>query len=148
MNIIPDPIQVLLNTLPFLITVVGMYLIILKPMVTYLSDRLDAIEGGHKEAEAIEAKINARMADYEAQLEQAKAEVGALRAERRVSAQQAYDEVIDKARGEADTRVAGVLDEISVAQQAAAAQLKGMSGDIANQMAGRVLGRPLTGAAS
>ena len=53
MNIIPDPLQVLLNTVPFLVAIVGMYRIILRPMLDYLLGRDSAVSSGHDEAERI-----------------------------------------------------------------------------------------------
>ena len=102
MNIIPDPLQVLLNTLPFLVAVLGMYRIILKPTLDHLLAREAAISGGQDEAASIEAEINARMAAYEAKVAQARGEVAALRAERRAEAQAKYDEIVGAARTEAE----------------------------------------------
>ena len=144
MNIIPDPLQVGLNMLPFLVTIVGMYLIILKPMVEYLLERAVAIQGGHDEAARIEAEITTRMSEYELQLAQAREEVVALRAAKRAEAQAKYDEVISQARAEAEVQIASAVGEIGVAQNAASTQLKVMSGEIADKIANQVLGRTLT----
>lgn len=148
MEIIPDLVQVLLNTIPFLTTVLGMYYIIFRPMIAYLEDRDLAIEGGRTEAAEIEEKIRARMNDYEERLAVARAEVSALRASRRIEAQAAYSAVVSEARAEADAKIAQVIGEISIARDAASTQLKGLSGEIADQVAGQVLGRSIAGAAS
>jgi len=144
MNIIPDPLQVVLNMLPFLVTIVGMYLIILKPMVAYLLEREEAIQGGHDEAARIETEINTRMSEYELQLAHARDEVVALRAAKRAEAQVKYDEVIGKARKEAEAQIASAVGEIEVAHKAASTQLKLMSSEIADKIANQVLGRTLT----
>jgi F0F1-type ATP synthase membrane subunit b/b' len=144
MNIIPDPLQVVLNMLPFLVAIVGMYLIILKPMVAYLLERKVAIQSGHDEAARIEAEINTRMSQYEQQLGQAREEVVALRAAKRAEAQVKYDEVIAVARTEAEAQIASAVGEIGVAHKAASTQLKVMSGEIADKIANQVLGRTLT----
>jgi F-type H+-transporting ATPase subunit b len=148
MNIIPDPLQVVLNMLPFLVTIVGLYLIILKPMVDYLLEREAAIQGGHDEAARIEAEINTRMSEYELQLAHAREEVVALRAAKRTEAQAKYDEVISEARTEAEAQIASAVGEIGVAYNAASTQLKAMSGEIADKIANQVLGRTLTVGAS
>jgi len=144
MNIIPDPLQVVLNMLPFMVTIVGLYLIILKPMVDYLLEREVAIQSGHDEAARIEAEINSRMSEYELQLARAREEVVALRAGKRAEAQVKYDEVISKARTEAEAQIASAVGEIGVAHTAASTQLKAMSGEIADKIANQVLGRTLT----
>ena len=144
MNIIPDPLQVALNMLPFMVAIVGMYLIILKPMVDYLLERQSAIQSGHDESARIESEINVRMSEYEQQLAQAREEIVALRAAKRAEAQVKYDEVIGKARTEAEAKIASAVEEIGVEQKAASAQLKVMSGEIADKIANQVLGRTLT----
>lgn len=147
MNIIPDPLQVLLNTLPFLVAVLGMYRIILKPTLDHLLAREAAISGGQDEAASIEAEINARMAAYETKVAQARGEIAALRAERRAEAQAKYDEIVGAARTEAEGKIEAAVGEITAAKDAAAGQLKTMSGEIADQVAGQVLGRTLTAGA-
>ena len=147
MNIIPDPLQVLLNTLPFLVAIIGMYRIILKPMLAYLLEREVAIHGGRDEAARIEEEIKTRMADYEEKLLAARAEIAAYRADQRAEAQQKYDEVVGAARTDAEAQIQAALGEIAAAKEAAASQLKTMSGDIAEQVAGQVLGRSLSAGA-
>jgi F0F1-type ATP synthase membrane subunit b/b' len=144
MNIIPDPLQVALNMLPFLVAIVGMYLIILKPMLTYLLEREVAIQSGHDEAARTETEINNRMAQYEQQLAEAREEVIALRASKRAEAQVKYDEVIAKARTQAEAQITSAVGEIGEARSAASIQLKVMSGEIADKIANQVLGRTLT----
>ena len=147
MNIIPDPLQVLLNTLPFLVAVLGMYRIILKPTLVHLLAREAAISGGQDEAASIEAEINERMAAYEAKVAQARGEIASLRAERRAEAQAKYDDIVGAARTDAEAKIEAAVGEITAAKDAAASQLKTMSGEIAEQVAGQVLGRTLTAGA-
>lgn len=147
MNIIPDPLQVLLNTLPFLVAVLGMYRIILKPTLEHLLARESAISGGQDEAASIEAEINERMAAYEAKVAQARGEISSLRAERRAEAQAKYEEIVGAARADAETQIEAAVGEITAAKDAAASQLQTMSGEIADQVAGQVLGRTLTAGA-
>ena len=147
MEIIPNIQQVLLNMLPFLVAILGMYKIILKPMLDYLLDRAGAIKGGHDEAARVESQIQERMSEYEAKLAQARDEVTALRAEKRSDAQAKYETVVAEARSEAEAQIETAIGEINAAKEAASAQLKTMSGDIADQVAGQVLGRPLSAGA-
>jgi len=147
MEIIPNMKQVLLNMVPFLVAILSMYKIILKPMLEYLLERASAIKSGHKEAADIEQQIEDRMADYESKLAQAREEIAALRAEKRADAQSKYDAVVAQARTEAEGQIESALGEIGAAKDAASAQLKTMSGDIADQVAGQVLGRPLSAGA-
>ena len=147
MNIIPDPLQVLLNTLPFLVAIVGMYRISLSPMLDYLLGRDSAISDGHDEASRIEAEIARRMEDYETKLAAARAEVASIHAAKRAEAQSEYDKVVGAARAEAEAKIESAVGEIGAAKEAASTQLKTMSGEIAEQVAVQVLGRPLTAGA-
>jgi F0F1-type ATP synthase membrane subunit b/b' len=147
MEIIPDWKQVLLNTAPFLVAVVGMYIIILKPMLTHLFERSSAIKGGHEEADRIEKQINDRMEEYDAKLAAARDEIAALRAEKRAEAQEKYDTIVADSRTAAEAQIEAAVGEINAAKDAASAQLKTMSGEIADQVAGQVLGRSLTAGA-
>ena len=147
MNIIPDLLQVLLNTLPFLVAIVGMYRIILSPMLDYLLGRESAITSGRDEAARIEEEIARRMSEYDAKLAEARAEVAAIHAAKRADAQAKYDERVGQARAEAEAKIEAAVGEINVAREAASQQLKAMSGDIADQVAVQVLGRSLTAGA-
>jgi len=147
MNIIPDPLQVLLNTLPFLVAILGMYRIILKPTLEHLLARETAISGGQDEAASIEAEINERMSAYEAKVAQARGEIATLRAERRAEAQAKYDDIVGVARADAEAKIESAVGEITAAKDAASGQLKTMSDEIADQVAGQVLGRTLTAGA-
>ena len=147
MNIIPDWTQVLLNTVPFLVAIVGMYFIILKPMLNYLLEREEAVRGGHDEADRIETEIKDRMAEYERKLAAARAEVAAYSAEKRAEAHGEYETRVGAAREAAEAQIESALGEISAAREAASAQLKTMSSDIADQVAGQVLGRSLSAGA-
>jgi F0F1-type ATP synthase membrane subunit b/b' len=123
MSILPDPLQTALNMVPFLVAILGMYFIILKPLIAYLEEREAAISGGRIEADKIQGRIDEKMDAYEAELARAKVEVATLRGEQRAEAQVAYDGVMTQA--------------------AAAKTLKASSAQLATQVASQVLGRPL-----
>ena len=147
MEIIPNMKQVLLNMVPFLVAVLGMYKIILQPMLEYLLERTGAIKSGHDEAARIEQQIQDRMTEYESKLAQAREEITRLRADKRADAQSKYDDVVAEARSSAETQIESALGEIGVAKEAASTQLKTMSGEIADQVAGQVLGRTISAGA-
>ncbi len=145
MSIIPDPLAVLLNVFPFLIAIMGMYHIILKPMVAYLDERNDAIEGGKNEAASIEEEIAVRTTEYEAQLVEARRKVAGIRSDRRNEAQAAYEVEVAKVREETDASIASAIAEIDTAREAAQAALKQNVNELADAVAERVLGRSLAG---
>lgn len=145
MSIIPDPLAVLLNVFPFLIAIMGMYHIILKPMVAYLDERNDAIEGGKNEAASIEEEITVRTSEYDTQLAEARRKVAAIRTERRTDAQDAYEVEVAKVREETEASIAAAIAEIDTAREAAQAAIKQNVNELADAVAERVLGRELAG---
>jgi F-type H+-transporting ATPase subunit b len=145
MSIIPDPIAVLLNVVPFLIAIMGMYYIILKPMVAYLDERNEAIEGGKNEAAVIEERIVERTNDYDVQLAAARQQIAGLRSDRRAEAQDAYESVIADVRQETEGSIAKAIDEIQAARAGAEATLQQSADELANAVAERVLGREMVG---
>ena len=145
MSIIPDPIAVLLNVVPFLIAIMGMYYIILKPMVAYLDERNEAIEGGKNEAAVSEERIVERTNDYDVQLAAARQQIAGLRSDRRAEAQDAYESVIADVRQETEGSIAKAIDEIQAARAGAEATLQQSADELANAVAERGLGREMVG---
>lgn len=141
MSILPDPTQMALNMVPFLVAILGMYFIILKPLVAYLEEREAAITDGRLEAVEIEVRISEKMSAYEAELSRAKTEVAVLRNEHRAAAQEAYSEVIAQARAETEAEIAEAVAEIQAMRSAASETLMQSSAQLAQQVATRVLGR-------
>lgn len=143
MNIIPDPILVGLQVLPFFATIAGLYFILFKPMLAYLHARREATVGERKKAEALQEKATLKLQQWEAALARARVEVADFRSHRRAEAQAVYARRIAQARAEADKLVA---DEVTVLQGETALareQVGPMARQIANDMASRTLGRPL-----
>ena len=143
MSILPDPTQMALNMVPFLVAILGMYFIILKPLIAYLEERDSAIAGGLAEAEEIETRISEKMEAYEIELGKARAEVATLRNDQRAEAQQAYDGVLAEARSAAEAEVDEAIAQIEATRSAAAQTLEASSTELAQQVASQVLGREM-----
>lgn len=143
MQIIPDPLVVALQLVPFLLTLVALQFIIFKPMLEYLDDRDKAESGGKDEADALHARIEEKTADYEARLAAAHNEIVDLRAERRNAAIADTEDLLATARQQADAKVEAALDEIREERAAAASSMEAVARDLADDIAGQVLGRSL-----
>ena len=50
MYLIPNLTLILMQLLPFLVTLIGMYVIIFKPMLEYLDSRNEQVQGSQKQA--------------------------------------------------------------------------------------------------
>jgi len=145
MQILPDPLMMALQAVPFLVTVLALYQIIFLPMLDYLDERKNAVESARAEAASLQGQIEARMSDYEAKLAQARAATSDLRAKRRAEAMGAYNEAIKVARASADEEIGKALVEIGGAKAAAAKELESNAVTLANQIAGQVLRRAAVG---
>lgn len=143
MNIIPDLTLTLLLLPPFLVLVAGMHFILYKPMLAYFEARTNATLGARKEAEALQAQAGNRVAEWEAALARAQAEVTDFRSQRRQVSQAAYQAVVSAARADADKHIAAALDTMRVEAATARDELAATSQALSREVAVRVLGRPL-----
>lgn len=143
MQIIPDPLVVALQLVPFLLTIFALHFIIFKPMLEYLDDREKAQSGGKDEADALRGRIDEKTSDYESRLAAARNEVVDLRAERRGAATHEAEARLAEARKQADVKVEGALADIDKERAAAAGGLEAVSRELADDIAGQVLGRDL-----
>ena len=143
LQIIPNPLVVIIQLAPFLVTAWGLYVLIFKPTLAYLDARYNAIDGGRKRAKELEASVATRLAEYEASLNKARAEVIELRAARRADALARYGEILGEARAGGEARIAEALVELNKERETSRAILVGsaraLGSDIANQVLGRTI---------
>lgn len=145
MNIIPDPILVVLQVIPFLVLLIGLNVILFKPMLAYLHDRDHATLGARKEAEQLASRAEAKLIEYEAALAAARSEVADFRTKRRAEAQAAWQVKVGAARQEADKRLASAMAGLARDTETARTELGQSARSLAAQAAAHVLGRPLVG---
>jgi len=143
MQIIPDPLVMALQMIPFLVTLVALYKIILSPMLDYLDDRQKTIEKGTSGVDALNAEIAERTSQYENQLKAARSHGSEIRGAKRAEAKSAYAEKIAAARGEAEGRINQALAEIQGEVDGARGELEVHSKVLAEQISSQVLGRPV-----
>ena len=72
--------MVLLQLIPFLLTVVGLNAIILKPMLAYLGERERNIAGFKNEADGLQDEVATKVGELDAKLAEARREAAAERA--------------------------------------------------------------------
>lgn len=143
MSIIPDPILAAIQLLPFLVVVFGLNAIIWKPMLAYLEERDHATVGARKHAEELAARAAARLAEYEAALTRANAEVTDYRSKRRADAQKVYTATIADARSASEKRVSEAVARVRADAESARAEVLPAARALAADVAGQVLGRPV-----
>lgn len=142
MNIIPDPLLVALQMLPFLALMLGLRAILFKPMLDYLDERATATVGSRKEAEGLQERAGTLLTQWEAAIAKAHGEIADFRAARRAVANQEYQRVIAEARREAESRISDAVLVIRGEAALAREELRGASRLLAGDVVAQVLGRP------
>jgi F-type H+-transporting ATPase subunit b len=127
----------------FGILVLVLNIFLYKPIRKVLADRRAVIDSARDRAASVDEQVQAKMAQYETRLREAKTEAGARRTEMVKQAQAEEAAVLEKARKEAAASLASIRDK--VAKEAADArellkkQAEALSGDICEKILGRSL---------
>lgn len=127
----------------FGILVLVLNIFLYKPLRKILAERSQTINSAREKASSVDAEVQAKMAQYEARLREAKNEAANRRAEALKLAQTEETAILEKARKEATDSLASIKSK--VASEAAAArellknQAEALSGDICEKILGRSL---------
>ena len=143
MQIIPDPFFAAIMTLPFFVSMVSLYVFLLRPLQAYLDGRDGAIHGARAEAEELASAAEAKIGQLEQSLAAARAAASQAKAEIKSRAQADEAAVLDAARGEAEAKLDEALAEIAAQSVEARTTLKDTATALSGQIATSVLGRPL-----
>ena len=143
MNIYPNFTLVLLQVIPFLLTIAVLHLIIFKPMLNYLEERDNASSGAEEEAKRLNEEIKSRLAELDSKIRDAQQEASKMRSDSRERLVRQYNEVVHHSRKDADQQIKDAALEISAQQSAARQEIKAQAKDIAQQIAGQALGRDI-----
>ena len=131
-------------TVIFMVLLYGLYTVMVhKPLVKVLAERHSRTEGAVERARADIAAAEARTAEYEQRLREARAAVFKHQEARRQKALQARAGVVAQARSRAHAQVEKARAEIEKDKLAAQAGLKAESGRLASEII-RIVLRPAT----
>jgi F-type H+-transporting ATPase subunit b len=145
MEIIPKLIPTLVLTVPFLVTMVALYVIFFGPLLNYLEGRRAETEGARHEAKAMEAETIQTIEQLESRIAQARSEAAKARNEARKQGLSEEQEILVKARAAADERIGQAVGEINEAATAASNTLKDTAKMLADDIAAQVLGHAAAG---
>ncbi len=109
-----------------------------------LNEREDAIQGGINRADEAQAEAQAVLAQYRAQLEDAKHEAARMREEAREQGAQIIAEMRERAEAEARRITEGAQAQIEAERQQALISLRAEVGSLATELASRIVGESLT----
>jgi len=117
----------------------------LLPRITkVLEEREDAIQGGINRADEAQAEAQAVLAQYRAQLDDAKHESARMREEAREQGAQIIAEMRERAEAEARRITEAAQSQIEAERQQALISLRAEVGSLATELASRIVGESLT----
>ena len=105
--------------------------------------RREAIEGGIERAETMQAEAKAALERYQAQLAEARTEAAQIRDQARAEGQQILEELRVQAQQESARIVARGEEQLATSRQQVVNELRGQIGQLAVELAGRVVGESL-----
>ncbi|SEF91791.1 F-type H+-transporting ATPase subunit b [Thermomonospora echinospora] len=142
--LIPAPAELIFGTISFAIVLLLVGWKLVPQIQKTLAERTDAIEGGLKRAEEAQREAQATLANYQAQLAEARTEAARLREKAREEGAQIVAEMREQAQAEARRIVEAAQATIEAERQQALQQLRTEVGALSVELAGRVVGEALT----
>ncbi len=141
--LLPHPMEIIVGIIAFAI----LYWVYAKHVVPRLeelyAERSAAIEGGMKQAEAAQAKAQAALHTYEAQLHEARSEGNRIREDARAQGASIVAEMREQAQAEANRITDAAKKQIDAERQAALVQLRSEVGGLSAELASRIVGESL-----
>jgi|SRR5581483_7210199 len=127
-------------TIIFMVVVYGLYAVLVhRPLVAVLAERRSKTEGAVEKARADISAAEARTAEYEQRLREARMAVYRAQESRRQEALQARGAAVAEARLRAQAQIDGARSSIEKDKEEAKAALQAQSGNLADQIIRTVL---------
>lgn len=142
-DLYPKLPELVMGAITFLILFIFMWKWVLPRVNTLLEDRSKKIQGELENAEQTRMTADAELARYREQLGNARQESDRIIEEARKTADQVRKDIQAKAEQEAQATVGRAQEEIRVERDRVLQELRGQIGDIAVELAARVVGKSL-----
>jgi F-type H+-transporting ATPase subunit b len=141
--LIPPVSEIIVGLITFGILLFVLVKFVFPQMEKTFVARREAIEGGIERAEAMQAEAKAALDQYRAQLAEARNEAAQIRDAARAEGQQILEELRAQAQEESARIVARGEEQLAANRQQVVNQLRGQIGQLAVDLAGRVVGESL-----
>jgi F-type H+-transporting ATPase subunit b len=141
--LIPPVSEIIVGLITFGILLFVLVKFVFPQMEKTFVARREAIEGGIERAEAMQAEAKAALDQYRAQLAEARNEAAQIRDAARAEGQQILEELRTQAQEESARIVARGEEQLAANRQQVVNQLRGQIGELAVDLAGRVVGESL-----
>jgi F-type H+-transporting ATPase subunit b len=142
--LLPELPDLIYGTIAFVVVLVVILRVVLPNITRALDARREAIEGGIERADKAQAEADARKAEYEAALAEARSEAVRIREQARVDGTKILSELKEQAQAEANRIAAAAQATIEAERQNALASLRSEVGSLALTLASGVIGESLS----
>jgi F-type H+-transporting ATPase subunit b len=141
--LIPHVPEIIVGTIAFALLCFVLMKYVFPRMEETFQARVEAIEGGIKRAEVAQAEANELLAQYKAQLAEARTEAARIRDEARADAEEIRQDVLAKAREESDRIISAGREALAAQRESIVRELRAEVGTLAVDLAGRIVGESL-----
>lgn len=141
--LIPPVGEIIVGTITFAIAFFVLAKFVWPRFEQVFRARREAIEGGIERAETMQAEAKAALERYQAQLAEARTEAAQIRDQARAEGQQILEELRVQAQQESARIVARGEEQLATSRQQVVNELRGQIGQLAVELAGRVVGESL-----
>lgn len=131
----------LLQFINFMILMVALNALLFKPLRAALQARKETVEGSKAKVQDIDEQVQAQIARYEAQLQEARQQGGQERTAMRKTAQEEEGRILGEANRTASERLQTITAQIQEEADSARQALRNETEALAKEIAGKVLGR-------
>src|ERR1700749_4646826 len=142
--LVPTWTELIIGIIAFLIVFVFLGRLLLPRAQKMLAERTNQIEGGLKRAEDAQAEAQQVLEQYRQQLAEARHEAARLREEAREQGAQIIAEMREEAQAEARRLTDAANAQIAAERQQALVSLRAEVGNLATDLASRIVGESLT----
>jgi F-type H+-transporting ATPase subunit b len=141
--LIPSATELILGLIGFIVIFGALGKVLLPRIQQTLEERTKQIEGGLERAEETQAEAQKTLDEYREQLQEARHEAARLREEAREQGAQILAEMRAQGEAERNRLVESAHAQIEADRHQALAQLRREVGDLATELAGRIVGESL-----
>jgi len=145
--LLPAAYDIIWSIIVLAIIAVPFFKFALPKLNAVLEERAELIEGGIAKAQAAQVEADAAREEYKAQLAEARTEAARIREDARAEGGAIVDELRAKAQADATRIVENAQRQIEAERQQAVVSLRSEVGELATELASRIVGESLADSA-
>ncbi len=144
--LIPKVPEIFVALTSFLVLFIILGKFAFPPVTKMLDERAEKIRESLEKAEETRVEAERLLEEYRVQMAEARAEAGKVIEQGRTVAENMKNEIVAKAREEAEAEKTKAIDAIKAEKLAAMAELQASVADLSVAVAGKIIGQKLTAA--